>query len=259
MTFAAAWELMDSWRWRNLWKKAALSSRKVSTATIFPEFGLTPGVTVEHPAELFVRGSVLRGRFSDMKSPIGYGFEGTDLPVYFNQDPVLNTGGGRGGAGGGAINGGEGQNVTPNAIPVHISPWNEEEGGAVANSNERPSAADIAAVNAGAGRGGRGRGGRGGGAAADAGGAGAAGGGQGGGFGGRGGGAGGLAARVVMRFPANPADMLLSGTLANGEGLANRAAIIDSPVGKGHVVMFALRPSGDGRRREHTRWDSTRL
>ncbi len=39
----------------------------------------------------------------------------------------------------------------------------------------------------------------------------------------------------VMRFPANPADMLLSGTLANGEGLANRAAIIDSPVGKGHV------------------------
>ncbi len=45
-----------------------------------------------------------------------------------------------------------------------------------------------------------------------------------------------------MRFPANPADMLLSGTLANGDGLANRAAIIDSPIGKGHVVMFALRP-----------------
>jgi hypothetical protein len=45
-----------------------------------------------------------------------------------------------------------------------------------------------------------------------------------------------------MRFPASAADMLLSGTLANGDGLANRAAIIDSPIGKGHVVMFALRP-----------------
>jgi len=45
-----------------------------------------------------------------------------------------------------------------------------------------------------------------------------------------------------MRFPANSADMLLSGTLANGDGLASRAAIIDAPLGKGHVVMFALRP-----------------
>ena len=49
-------------------------------------------------------------------------------------------------------------------------------------------------------------------------------------------------ARVVVQFPANPNDMLLSGTLANGEGLANRAALVDEPLGKGHVVMFALRP-----------------
>jgi hypothetical protein len=214
-----------------------------STATIFPDYGLTPGVTVEHPADLFVRGSILRGKFSDMKSPIAYGYEGTDLPVYFNQDPVLNTGGGGGGFGGGggrggaggAINGGEGQNVTPNAVPVHISPWNTDEGAA---------AADASASGAPVGRGGRGggRGGRGGAAgAADTGGGAGAGGGQGGG-GGRGAGAAGPTPRVVMRFPTSAADMLLSGTLANGEGLANRAAIIDSPVGKGHVVMFALRP-----------------
>ena len=49
-------------------------------------------------------------------------------------------------------------------------------------------------------------------------------------------------ARVVIQFPANPNEMLLSGTLANGEGLANRAALVDEPLGKGHVVMFALRP-----------------
>jgi hypothetical protein len=48
--------------------------------------------------------------------------------------------------------------------------------------------------------------------------------------------------RVVMQFSANPADMLLSGTLANGQLLANRAAALDHPLGKGHIVMFAIRP-----------------
>jgi hypothetical protein len=45
-----------------------------------------------------------------------------------------------------------------------------------------------------------------------------------------------------MQFPANAGDMLLSGTLNGGEALANRALALDTPVGKGHIVMFALRP-----------------
>jgi hypothetical protein len=45
-----------------------------------------------------------------------------------------------------------------------------------------------------------------------------------------------------MQFPSNPAEMLLSGTLANGQYLANRAAALDQPLGKGHIVMFAVRP-----------------
>ena len=36
--------------------------------------------------------------------------------------------------------------------------------------------------------------------------------------------------------------MLLSGTLAGGEALENRAAALDLPLGSGHIVMFALRP-----------------
>ena len=107
------------------------------------EYNLAGGVTVEHPAELFARGSILRGVFSDLKSPIAYGYDGKDLPVYFNQDPVLNAaaaggggfggfgggGGGRGGAGAaGAINGGQGQNVTPNAVPIHTSPLDPSDG-----------------------------------------------------------------------------------------------------------------------------------
>ena len=49
-------------------------------------------------------------------------------------------------------------------------------------------------------------------------------------------------ARVVMAFPSNANDMLLSGTLNNGQVLANRAQVIDASVGNGHVVMFAIRP-----------------
>jgi hypothetical protein len=48
--------------------------------------------------------------------------------------------------------------------------------------------------------------------------------------------------RVVMTFPTNPNDMLLSGTLQNGQLLSGRAQVVDATVGDGHVVMFAIRP-----------------
>src|SRR5205085_314520 len=107
-----------------------------ATSTIFPDYGLVSGVTVEHPQQLFVRGSILRGHFNDLKSPIAYGFEGKDVPVYFNQDPVLNAGTGNplgefgqffGFGGGGGVNGGLGQNVTPNATPVKLSAFEDDE------------------------------------------------------------------------------------------------------------------------------------
>src|SRR5262245_16806128 len=191
-----------------------------STATIFPEYAITNGVTVEEPARLFVRGSILRARIADKKSPLAYGYDQTDLPVYFNQAPVLNVasglagfggrgGGGRGAAPGEAPNAGFGQNITPNAAPLRIQPL-EPEANPPAGRGERPQADEAAAFRQMAGQAGftipEGR------------------------------------ARVVVQFPANPNEMLLSGTLANGEGLANRAALVDEPLGKGHVVMFALRP-----------------
>jgi uncharacterized membrane protein YgcG len=203
-----------------------------STAALMAEYDLAGGVTVEHPTALFARGSILRGAFADMKSPIAYGYDGKDLPVYFNQDPVLNAGGGGGGfgggggggfaGGGGGFAGGagggaqQGQNVTPNAVPIHVSPLDPAD-------SSQPAAAEQPA----GGRGGRGGGGRGG-----------------GGGGGRGGLGGGTEERprVVLQFPANANDMLLSGTLGGGEALANRALAVDVSLGKGHIVMFALRP-----------------
>ena len=50
------------------------------------------------------------------------------------------------------------------------------------------------------------------------------------------------APRVILRFPANPDEMLLSGVLVGGQALANRAQVVDAPLGSGHVVMFAIRP-----------------
>jgi hypothetical protein len=47
--------------------------------------------------------------------------------------------------------------------------------------------------------------------------------------------------RVVLRFAAVN-DLLVSGMLGGGEDLAGKAAIVDVPVGKGHIVMFANNP-----------------
>jgi len=197
-----------------------------STSTIFPEYKLTSGITIETPDNLFVRGSVMRGIVTDKRSPITYGYS-TQVPVYFNQAPVMNAGGtGFGGGGGGGGGNAAGQNTTPMANKLSISTW---DWNAV---DEAPRAAGGA---------GGGRPGPGSGAGPGTGGGGGAG--TGGGFGGFGGGAvGGARPRVVMSFPSNAGDMLLSGTLAGGETLSNRAQVVDAPLGAGHVVMFGIRP-----------------
>ncbi len=48
--------------------------------------------------------------------------------------------------------------------------------------------------------------------------------------------------RVVLRFATAEKDLLVSGMLAGGSELAGKAAVVDVPVGKGHVVMFANNP-----------------
>ena len=60
-----------------------------STSEIFPSYNLAPGVTIEQPDSLFARGSIMRGEITDMSSPIVYGYERDQIPVYFNQGPVM--------------------------------------------------------------------------------------------------------------------------------------------------------------------------
>jgi hypothetical protein len=205
-----------------------------ATSTLFPEYNLSPGVTVETAPALFARGTIVRGLITDPRSPIMYGINESQMPVYFNSGPILNTGGGAGGFGGG---GGRGAPVGQNTQPMASAP-------AVSSIAIGGVAPEAAAGAAGAG----GRGGRGG-----RGGAAAPGGAEppadlaaqfgGGGRGGRGGNADNTPqARVIMRFPTDTTQMLLSGGLAGGAALSNRVQLLDSPIGKGHVVSFAIRP-----------------
>jgi hypothetical protein len=173
-----------------------------STSTIMPEYGVTSGINLESPTGLIAPGSVHRGIIEDRTSPIAYGYTGEQMPVYFKGDVVMSTGG----AVGGRRGGGNWANTTPMAT--------------------RPRLSDYAEADSAAGR------------SAGAGGRGGFGGGR--GFGG-GGGAGGDN-RVIMRFPTDPQQILLSGALEGAESLAGRAQIVDSKVGDGHVVMFAIRP-----------------
>ena len=65
---------------------------------MFPEYNLTPGVTIETPDNLYVRGSVLKTILGDKSSPVLYGYDQNTLAVYFNQAPVMRVGGGGGSA-----------------------------------------------------------------------------------------------------------------------------------------------------------------
>ncbi len=185
-----------------------------STTVIFPEYGLTSGITIEEPATLFARGSVFRGMITDKKSPIAYGYDGTQLPVYFNQAPVINAGGGGVPSEFAGFLGGQqgpSQNITPMAQRLRLSPWEADSAaarpagaGAGADTSQAAQFRQMAqqfGINVDEGR-----------------------------------------PRVVMQFPANPNDMLLSGTLQNGQFLSNRAQVLDAKVGNGHVVMFGIRP-----------------
>jgi hypothetical protein len=178
-----------------------------STATIFPDYHLVSGVTIEEPTGLFARGVVMKSQFADRNSPIAYGYDSDNLAVYFSSGPVLNAGGagfGGGGRGGTQIPG-VGMNLNPNAVQPTLT------------TLDGPPPAPAGARGAAPGATG----------------------------GGRGGGQGGDQApqpRVILRFPNDPNDMLLSGGLVGQQALAGRALVIDTPLGKGHVVMFANRP-----------------
>jgi hypothetical protein len=173
------------------------------------DYGITNGVSIQQAERLQARGSIYNSNFADRKSPIAYGYDAA-LPIYFNQSPVFQvaTGGG-GGPGGGGGGGGQGGGAASRA---------SGRGGVndpdVVQAMPQPRPADPNHPTD-----------------PDAelrespffvppq-----------------------LRPRVVLRFASDEKNLLVSGMLAGANELANRPAIVDVPVGRGHVVMFATNP-----------------
>ncbi len=47
---------------------------------------------------------------------------------------------------------------------------------------------------------------------------------------------------MIVQFHERPDSLLVSGLLVGGDELARKAAVVDAPLGAGHVVYFAIRP-----------------
>jgi hypothetical protein len=171
-------------------------------------------VTIEPSRQLQARGSIYNATFADRKSPIAYGY-GETLPIYFNQAPLFNVsatpggfGGGGGGGGGGLPAGqrpsGRGTATDPDIIQGMPQPGQRPQ------QQQRPGEDGIPEEMRQA--------------------------------------LGPLLVppamrpRIVLRFATAEKDLLISGMLAGGSELAGKPAVVDIPVGRGHVVMFATNP-----------------
>ena len=51
-----------------------------------------------------------------------------------------------------------------------------------------------------------------------------------------------MRAQVILRFHEKADSLLVSGLLVAGDELAGKPAVVDAPVGSGHVVLFGIRP-----------------
>jgi hypothetical protein len=49
-------------------------------------------------------------------------------------------------------------------------------------------------------------------------------------------------AKTILRFVSNVDSLLVSGGMLHGDEMAGKAAVVDVPMGKGHMVMFSIRP-----------------
>lgn len=181
-----------------------------STVEMLASFGMAQGVSVSAPSDFYSKGAIMRGLIADQASPIVYGYEGKQLPIYFSQSPILTVSRSGGGMGYFDPNGPGvklAQNVTPNVVPVPISPW---PGGAATVQpapqvdNSPFGSAPPASRSSGAEPT--------------------------------------QFPRVVMSFPGKTSDILLSGMLSGGNELVNKPLVVDVPAGQGHMVLFALRP-----------------
>ncbi len=180
------------------------------TANFAVAFGFTPGVSIAPAARLKVTGSALRSKTVDAASPIVYGYT-DNLAIFASNPPVFNVTSMAGGAGGGRRAGpeererptGRGTADDPD-LPQARSPIELPEEPHAETWEALPLTDEQMRnpVNV----------------IPPA-----------------------ARPRVVLRY-ANANELLVSGLLDNGSELAQHAAVIDSPYGEGHVVLFSNNP-----------------
>ncbi len=202
------WEGLD--HLQEFVRKGGLLITANDTTNFAVAFGFTPGVSIAPTQRLKVTGSAVRSKMVDAASPIAYGYA-DNLAIFAANPPVFNVSNLAGGGGGGRRGGAE-DNQRPTGRGTADDP-DEPQGRTPVAIPEEPSAEKWEAqpvtdeqlrnaINV----------------IPPA-----------------------ARPRVVLRY-ANANELLVSGLLDNGTELAQHAAVIDSPYGEGHVVLFSNNP-----------------
>ncbi|MGH9542669.1 MAG: M14 family zinc carboxypeptidase [Terriglobales bacterium] len=183
----------------------------MDTARLAVQYGLTPGVSLAAANGLHARGVVVETKFLDSHSPVAYGY-GSGLAAYFNNGPVFSIRYAlRGGFGGGeetsrASGRGDAGHGPESADVVQGRPYTPTPAEPIAKPWQAPYfSPELAADHSAY-------------LIPEA-----------------------LRPRVILRF-ADAKDLLYSGQLSGGTALGGHAAVVDVPVGEGHVLLFANNP-----------------
>jgi len=195
---------------QNFVKRGGVFIGTMDTADLAVSTGLTPGVSIQRSQRLRAIGDVLKTRFVEAASPIAYGF-GDSLSIYCFNGPIFNVSNVAGGGGGGRRGRGEGQRTTGRGT---VDDPDVVQGRPPAEIPEQPPPGEIweaAPITDEQRRN--------------------------------------LIGlippdqrpRVVLRY-ADARELLVSGLLDGGDEIAQHAAVIDSPLERGHVVLFSLNP-----------------
>ncbi len=189
-------------------RKGGVLITTADTSELAVTYGLAPGVSAQRAARLNAPGTVVRSKFVDLQSPIAYGYA-ENLSIYTSNGLAFglsHTIGGRGGRFG------SGEAERPTGRGTADDP-DVPQGRPVAEAPEPPKAEPWQALpltdeqlrNP----------------------------------------IGVIPAaqrpRVILRY-GDARDLLVSGLLEGGGDIARRPAVIDAPLGRGHVILFSNNP-----------------
>jgi len=190
-------------------REGGLLIGSMDTADLAVTYDFAPGVSINRPQRFKSTGSVLRSKFTDKSSPIAYGY-GDNLSVYCFDGPIFSVGNTAGGRGGRRRSPEDRDRPTGRGT---LDDPDIPQGRPAAEIPEEPTAEPWQAVP--------------------------------------------LTdeqrrngiyvippqfrPRVILRY-GDSRDLLVSGLLDGGAEIAQRPAVVDIPVEKGHVVLFSINP-----------------